>query len=116
MAPSPLALDLVFAWVSDVSEFWDGQGLRPCVKLDSAMHANGGVCLQQALRAASAAEQAVRAGSAAGSCCRQLLPLRRSMATKANVEKAMAAEDLEALAIDELVSYQEWARMAALGL
>ena len=100
MAPSPLALDLVFAWVSDVSEFWDSQGLRPCVKLDSS------ACLQQAMCA----------GSAAGSCCRQLLPLCRSMATKVNVEKAMAAEDCEASAMDELLNYQEWARMAALGL
>jgi hypothetical protein len=38
------------------------------------------------------------------------------MATKANVEKAMAAEDCEASAMDELLNYQEWARMAALGL
>jgi hypothetical protein len=38
------------------------------------------------------------------------------MAIKANVEKAMAAEDLEASAMDELLNYQEWARMAALGL
>ena len=106
MSPSPLALDLVLAWVSDVSEFWDGQGLRPCVDLDSAMHAKNGACL----------EKAMLAGSAAGSCCRQLLPLCRSMATKANVEMAVAAEDLEAFAIDELLSYQEWARMAALGL
>ena len=106
MAPPPLALDLVFAWVSDVSEFWDGQGLRPCVNLDSAMHANSGACL----------EKAMRAGSAASSYCRSMLPLCRSMAIKANVEKAMAAEDLEASAMDELLNYQEWARMAALGL
>ena len=108
MAPSPLALDLVFAWVSDVSEFWDGQGLR--VKMDS------GACLEQATHAADAVLKAMRAGSAAGSYCRSTLPLCRSMASKANVERAIAVECLEASAIDELLRYQEWAQMAALGL
>ena len=106
MAPSPLALGLVFAWVSDVSKFWSGQGLRPGVNLDNAIHAKSGACQ----------EQARHAGNVTGSCCRQLLPLRRSMATKANAEKEMAAEDLEASAMDELLNYQEWAQMAALGL
>ena len=110
MAPSPLALDLVFAWVSDVSEFWDGQGLRPCVKLDS------GACLEQAMHAADAVSKAMRAASAAGSYCRSTLPLCRAMASKANMERAMAVENLEASATDELLRYQEWAQMAALGL
>ena len=107
MAPSPLALDLVFAWVSDVSKFWDGQGLRPCVKMDS---------LEQAMHAADAVLKAMRAASAAGSYCRSTLPLCRAMASKANMERAMTVENLEASAIDELLKYQEWAQMAALGL